>query len=370
MRALFDREESEASGPAFPDRSFYRKADIAAPDEKLRRLRETNINEASARTPHIAALVEKVLGRRVASVQPLSSQGTFHLVHEVRLSDGAQLIFRSSLPELIPADSAFEVEQAVVKKLTATGLPVVPILATADGAAAPFSYQIMSQAPGSALSSRDRDAVDSDPPLLACLGGAVASLGRIPGTGFGPLQVTQGYGRLQGSFSSWRDYAMCRWEDHLAQGERLSLWEVAQTAEIDNHGRGILPLLPETPGSLIHGDLGNHNIFVEGQTVFLIDWEDAMLGDPTFDAAMWASFHLPRAFGPFLDSFRPGWRDDEIFRARFAFYFFRIVLAKAIHRHRFGYADVPGRPTMRQRMAEAREMLACAGASHSGFLVA
>ena len=104
------------------------------------------------------------------------------------------------------------------------------------------------------------------------------------------------------------------------------------------------------PTRLLHGDLGNHNIFVQNNAVTaLIDWEDALIGDPAFDVAMWLTFHPPRRHAAFLQGYGLAAQEDG-FRLRCALSFLRIALSKTVHRHRFAYPDLPGRQPAYERI--------------------
>jgi Ser/Thr protein kinase RdoA (MazF antagonist) len=107
-------------------------------------------------------------------------------------------------------------------------------------------------------------------------------------------------------------------------------------------------------GALLHGDLGSHNVLTDGDRLLgLIDWEDALSGDPVYDLAFWATFHLPERHAAFLAGYRELRPLPDDFPVRFWLYFVRILLAKAVHRRRFGYPDRPDRPTAAHRIRDA-----------------
>ena len=71
----------------------------------------------------------------------------------------------------------------------------------------------------------------------------------------------------------------------------------------------------------------------------LIDWEDCLAGDPAFDVASWGTFvgnHERRA--AFLKGYAPDGGPGADFELRYWLYSLRILLAKTVHRQRFGYA--------------------------------
>jgi Ser/Thr protein kinase RdoA (MazF antagonist) len=109
---------------------------------------------------------------------------------------------------------------------------------------------------------------------------------------------------------------------------------------------------------LLHGDLGSHNVLTDGTDITgLIDWEDCLAGDPVFDVASWATFQPEHRHPPFLEGYRSVRALPADFEARFWLYYLRVSLAKTVHRHRFGYADRPGRPPAALRICRGLEGL-------------
>lgn len=101
------------------------------------------------------------------------------------------------------------------------------------------------------------------------------------------LRGTQGYGRFDakgvGSDSSWRAFLSgIRARDmsalkHVADRRRVEAWidEVVAFADGCADVRG-----------LIHGDFGSNNVLVDaGRISAVIDWSEALYGDPLYDVA-------------------------------------------------------------------------------------
>ena len=109
-----------------------------------------------------------------------------------------------------------------------------------------------------------------------------------------------------------------------------------------------------TGGILLHGDLGSHNVLTDGDRLLgLIDWEDMVAGDPVYEVAFWATFHLPERHAAFLTGYRAVRPLPDDFPVRFWLYFLRVTVAKAVHRRRFGYPDRPDRPSAAHRIRYA-----------------
>jgi thiamine kinase-like enzyme len=114
------------------------------------------------------------------------------------------------------------------------------------------------------------------------------------------------------------------------------------------------PLLSSVSSHLLHGDPGNHNVLVDGDTVrALIDWEDALAGDPIYELAFWTTFHPARRHTLLWRSYFCSEDLDALPRSvwqRFWLYYVRIALAKTVVRFRFGYQDRPGRAKAADRI--------------------
>ncbi len=330
---------------------FLRKADIDVADDVLKGLARRNPGDAIARTPIVANIIASVFARP-ADVAPLPAQGTFHLVHRARLRSGRTLIVRSSLPDIFPSDDRLLIEQTVFPLLVSLGLhvPAIHLTSVGDRDRAPFDFVIMDEAPGQGLQFMSESEQD-DPAIWRMLGTVVRRLHTVHGEGAGPLLPLRGErgAALRATGVNWRDYVLGHSEAHVARCLRSGLLAEAEAQEISRH-LADLPWDRETPSALLHGDLGTHNVFVKDKQVLtLVDWEDALLGDPVFDVAMWATFNPARRHGPFFDGYgAPVYAKH--FRLMLSAYFLRITLAKAVVRQRFGYGDVPGRPTMRERI--------------------
>ena len=91
----------------------------------------------------------------------------------------------------------------------------------------------------------------------------------------------------------------------------------------------------------------------KGRITCLIDWEDAVAGDPLFEVAFWATFHPERRWDAFFAGYRKDPLETPEDRLRFWLYFLRIALMKTVLRHRLGCTDPPGRTPASQRIQRA-----------------
>lgn len=331
---------------------FCAKTDIGCDDHRLSQLRNTATEDAAGRTPAVARAVRSLLGLRLFRVTPAPRQGTFHLVHFVT-GNMPPLVVRSNRVEVMGRSHALHMEVTIGPELARAGVPhaVVHAVATGRNRAAPFDLAIQETAPGSALCDLP-DAAHECPDVLRNAGGVLRDVHRIEGTGGGPVGLKPyPAARLSGLHRQWRDYMMLNLGAHVATCRDIGVIGMDQSDAILRVFTDHAAVWDGLPMRLLHGDLGNGNLFVKDRTVVgLIDWEDALIGDPAFDVAMWCSFHPPRRYAPFLKGYGRIASDDR-FRLRLALSFLRIALSKTVHRHRFGYQDLPGREPAHDRIA-------------------
>ena len=331
---------------------FYAKTDIACADVRLRQLRDTAQDEAVRRTPMIETAVKSLLGLHPIDAMPAPRQGTFHVVHLVRIGQASPLVVRSSRPEIMDPDDTLNIEAVVAPYLARARVPHVPVRAVAVGPkrVAPFDLAIEDRAPGEVLCDLPETACEC-PDLLRSVGQVMRDLHAIEGSGGGPIDLHTGKGKvLRGLQPDWCSYLMLNLEAHVAGCRAIGAITCAEAKAILKIFTDHAAIWHDVPVQLLHGDIGNHNVFVQHNAVAaLIDWEDALIGDPAFDVAMWLTFHPPRRYAAFLQGYGPVTQDDG-FRLRCALSFLRIALSKTVHRHRFAYPDLPGRQPAYKRI--------------------
>jgi thiamine kinase-like enzyme len=92
-------------------------------------------------------------------------------------------------------------------------------------------------------------------------------------------------------------------------------------------------LLKNITPSIIHNDLSARNMFVDkNNMITLIDWEDAICGDPVFDIASFGTFCYRPEHSKRVEYFLEGYtklRNLPIdFKKRYWFYYLRVALLK------------------------------------------
>jgi hypothetical protein len=327
---------------------FYPKTDLPLSPEILRALgSEAARSEVLAFIPD---LCKRVFRQHPASVAPLSDAGTFHWLYRACFDDGASAIVRVHALSGLQRDFVLCIDRWAMDLLLSKGLPGLHVHhIDLSRRLCPFDYEILEEARGTSLKAFD-GAESRMSCYLALLGRTVARLHEIRTRGYGffdlqPLVVGGGgNGPLHGLCTSWREYILKNLEGHVQQCLDIAAVNGAEAARVFEAFSASGHVLEDVEPSLLHGDLGSHNVFIAGDQISaLIDWEDCLSGDPVFDVAFWATFHPERRHAAFIDSYRSERPLPADFEWRFWLYFLRIALAKTVLRHRFHLQDQPGR---------------------------
>jgi len=348
--------------------TFYPKTDLNVSDEEvssclLRKEKETEYNRQT-----IIDICSSFFGRGPLTVIPLRRKGTFHSLYRIVFPDAERYIARANI--LVHSSRAFEflVDGWVTKVLNQKGVPTVAVYRVdLSREICPFDYEILSEAPGKPLTAfEDKNTQYIDPQLLSELGRIVAKIHDIEMDGFGLLDVRSVVGqqnaRGKGLLQTWKEYILFNLNEHIKTCldiGAINRQEGARIAEVFDRASWILE---DAPSCLLHGDLGNHNVFSDGERITaVIDWEDCLCGDPVFDIAFWGTFCRDYMLDPFLQGYRAVRLLPKDFDTRYWLYYLRIALSKTVHRYRFRYPDRPGRPPASLRIQKGLERLKSLG---------
>jgi len=316
----------------------------------------------SALKKQVCLLIRQTFGEETVS-WTARDEGTFHRVFFVT-APPQDFVIKVGLYDEQRLSLALEnqIHSTILGQLF-IGLQVYEVDVTCS--TYPFPYLILERAQGKRLREQELDSPEI-PLIVAELGRVVAQMHAIPGPGGWGLLA---YGtrdedfRLCGSSTSWKDYIFTNLYSHVHNAYAYGVLD-AKAHDFIHHffsdGDRLFEVAPAK--ALLHGDLGSHNVFFatngSPQITALIDWEDALAGDPAFDVASFASFFRMHEF---LEAFLTGYCDvggalAEDFELRLWTYYLRIVLAKATLRIRLGY-DRGGASISKPKIAMAIDRL-------------
>lgn len=241
--------------------------------------------------------------------------GETNEVYDVKTKDGQEVIIRVSHEE----DEAFGKEKWAIEQCQQAGVPVPNVLLvediTTDGKFR--SICVLEKLKGEPLMKRVREKSISPQEIEAILKETGRLLSRVHGI------ETKKFGKIDetgtGSFDSWADYILRR----TSPESEARVKEVARKMEIDpdtiSRATDVLrqhtDLYAQVEPKLLHGDLGYEHIFVDGTAITgIIDWGNALSGDPIHDFAWWNFFHKDDETGLTL---MEGYENKELFEGNF-----------------------------------------------------
>ncbi len=273
------------------------------------------------------------------------SLSTDLLRHDVLVKNG--LVYRFS--RVCTQDFGMLVEQEVIEAALKAGVPAIPVQTQQTER---DTYQWMRRARGTAVAALP---IEQKRRVWQELVAALRKLHTVKGAGAGIVQLGK---PLEGALLSWSGYLVCNLPEHFDYATRHRLLDAESVLVALSQFLTFAETLPEDmPLSLLHGDLNDHNLFAQnGRLTDIIDWEDALIGDPIFELASWACFtdHPEPEWDSFFSAY---WGETEVtaaFWERFWNYYLRIALSRLVQLHRFGFTDLT---KAQARIAQAIKML-------------
>lgn len=340
------------------DRWFLLKADIDIPDDSLRVLRSEDSENDEPDPSLVARAVSKVLQVQITLGASPPLRGTFRWVVPVEIGDGRRAVVKIHRLRHSALTAGLLREAALADHLVRLGIPLPMALAVDTSCEVlPTEFGVFERFDGSRLSAHETDepAVEKG---LHTLGAYLRRLHsvRLPGAGpvYADTDVVSGNTVLRGAESDWPDFVGRRLGAHLKYAVEAG-YLVADEAD---RARALFAdaSLGERPsGCLQHGDPGGPNVILnaDGEIRGLVDWEDALVGDPLFELASCACFHPERRWKALFEGYGGRADVDSAERGYFWLYFFRIALARTVMRHRFAIPDIAGREPAAHRIRYA-----------------
>lgn len=273
----------------------------------------------------------------------ITSRQVFHLKadglsvdllrHDVLVRNG--LIYRFS--RVANPDIGMIIERDVIDQVLKAGVPAIPVSCKQT---VRDTYQWMRRARGTVVAELP---IEQKRLAWAELARQLHKLHQIQGRGAGLIVNGQD---PEGVFTAWEVYVKHNLPEHALYAIEHQLLEAHVGSEIMQAFVDWEQEPPVTQGSLLHGDLNDHNVFWDNR-LDIIDWEDALIGDPIFEVAGWCCFtdHPEEEWPVFMDAYFCTDQDREDtmppeFPRRFWLYYTRIALARLVQLHRFGFKEL------------------------------
>lgn len=284
------------------------------------------------------ALVDHFRSDRIV-LTPASGQGN-HLTWNAEI-DGAPAFLRiENGPE---GDDQLAMESIVLGEVAKTGVPVPRVLGCdASRTRVPFAWQALERIPHPDLNQWWKAGTLETAKVAHEIGRQMARWQSLEPQGFGPFDLgawRAGNG-LVGFHADYPAYYRLRLDEHLRFLEARSFLSAARAGEIRSLIEDHADPLQLKQGVLVHKDLALWNVLGPPDAVAaVIDFDDAISGDPLDDLCLLACFHdrafLERAFAGYTGE-RPLPGD---WRPRFWLHLLRNLLVKAVIRVGAGYFE-------------------------------
>ena len=320
--------------------AYYWKCDNPLPVEE--KLKYNDKYRLADITPLVRRAAEHHFRETPQAILSTGSAGN-HYAYEVRFADRT-LFFRADDGKT--DDDYMLAEECAMRLARAQGVPAPRVHVTdVSLSLVPVRYQFIEWLADPPLRRYDQQGALDRAAVGRQLGRHTARLHRIRLAGFGFLntEALQRGGEPAGLDASNRAYFQKKLPDHLRFLRDAQFLPPQVLDEIERllarHDR----LLDLPRGSLLHKDLAFWNVLGSHDRITaIIDWDDAVIGDPVDDIAIVKCFYGPDVIGPFLEGYRETAPLPDDFEARLSLYLLRNMLWKAVIRIFMRYFDMTG----------------------------
>lgn len=278
-------------------------------------------------------------GDKSICVVPAGGQGN-HRTYLAEIASTPAFLRVEDGPE---HDDYFDVEAVILDEIPARQIPAPQHLGSdTSRATTPFAWQALERIDAPDLNQHLKAGTLSLERTAEKIGTLLARWQAITPGGFGPLDAgsARRTGALQGLHPDYLAYFHLNLERHLGfltDREFLNPEETREIrAEVEAHGA----LLNLDIGCLVHKDLALWNILgTPADILAVIDWDDAISGDPLDDLSLLACFHGGKVIQRALQGYAAVKPLPPEYRRRFWLHLLRNMLVKAVIRLGAGYFD-------------------------------
>lgn len=309
---------------------FYLKADISLADSIFKkRLNKKNLITNKV----IKEILTKVFFKDNALIESISDS-TLHSVYRITFLKEKYILKINNFSDIYP-EAQFLQEVRINNLLKENALPFLSIIyVDISRKDFPFDFIIMKEAEGSIVHNRKLDKKKEEA-IFSKLGEFIAKIHSLKTTHYGPFSTAKmdKEGTLVGLYTSWEKFFLLHLDSHIdicANVKAISLFEKDQINQIFSGNRY---LLSDVVPAIIHNDLSARNMFTDSKDLTtLIDWEDAISGDPIYDIASFGTFCYMPQHEDRITYFKKGYKSVRPlpldFEKRYWLYYLRIALLK------------------------------------------
>lgn len=314
---------------------FYWKCDNPLPATEQKHLYlESKYDGAMERTAR--EILTEFFGSAPDTLRVLGAEGN----HFIYLGEkaGKKILLRTD--DGRTPDDYLAVESRVMELVRRYGVPAPEVCRTDVSLVRfPVRFQLMEFVDSPSLAALDKAGTLNREAIARECGVILARLHAIRMSGYGFFRIGPD-GELRGLDASPAAYFNKRLNDHLTY---LAEHRLADTERAKSLIIKALPLLDGIPGSLLHRDFAFWNLLgTPEKIVAVIDWDDAVSGDPADDFGILNCFHEKEFIEAALAAYHENRPEEANFRARIALHTLRNMLWKTVIRHRLGYFSQGG----------------------------
>ena len=232
-------------------------------------------------------------------------------------------------------------ESALMRLAADNGVPVPRVFHTdVSRAISPFRFQIMECRHEPCLDVHHKNGSLNLAAVGTQLGACLRRIHsvRLDGFGFMDTELLSRTGKLRGLDPGYADYFHKRLGDHLGYLRRHDLLSPGDSREVERLFERHEPRLRLAYGVLTHRDMALWNVLGTPDCVTaVIDWDDAVSGDPADDLGVLRCFYDEDLMGPILQGYWGGETFSDDFESRTWLHMLRNMIWKTMLRHSLGY---------------------------------
>jgi aminoglycoside phosphotransferase (APT) family kinase protein len=321
---------------------YYWKCDSP---HSLEQKRQSYFKEKYDR-PELAGLVRRacgeLLGSPVLEVAPLRADGNhiaFIVTHGER-----RYFFRAD--DGTGDDDYMLAESRLMQLAAGQGVPVPEVYHTdVSRSRCPFRFQLMACCADPCLNVFNKSGLLNQETVPRQLGQHLRRLHAIPLEGFGFIntELLQQTGQIRGLDQQYPDYFYKQLDAHTRYLLKEGLLTGAEVDDVLRLFQRQAPRLKLAQGVLVHRDMALWNVLgTPDRITAIIDWDDAVSGDPADDLGVLHCFYDEPFMGRVMQGYWGGEAEPSDFRARVWLHMLRNMLWKCVIRHSLGYFDKGG----------------------------
>jgi len=238
-------------------------------------------------------------------------------------------------------DNYMLAESSILNELIKNSLPVPNVYETnIEMNDYPFRYQILEFIDAVPLIEHYKENILNLDSIAQQSGKFLSTLHQHQFSGFGFIdtEYLKKTNALKGIDLSWKVYFEKCLTKHLKYLKEKSLLPVTTIKKITELIQSNINLLDISKGSLLHRDFALWNILGSTDRIkAVIDWDDAVIGDPADDIAMVNCFMEKSYTEILMKEYTKTNKIDSQFKQRISLYTLRNMLWKTVIRHFMGY---------------------------------